>query len=57
MSQCPDRVQHEFINLDCSVVMIRMVTGLVTRLQDMLGMFILAVHGPEFNSVEVKNAS
>ena len=57
MSQCPDRVQHEFINLGYSVVLIRMVTGLVTRLQDMLGMFILALHGPEFNSVEVNNAS
>jgi len=57
MSQCPDRVQHEFINLGYSVVLIRMVTGLVTRLQLMPGMFILAVHESEFNSVEVKNAS
>ena len=57
MSQCPDRVLHEFINLGYSVVLIRMVTGLVMGLQHTPGMFILAVHESEFNSVEVKNAS
>ena len=57
MSQCPDRVQHEFINYGYSVVLIRIITGLVTGLQHTPGMFILAVHESEFNSVEVKNAA
>ncbi|GEM_PF-1970592 len=57
MSQCSYWIQQEFINSGRSVVLIRMVTGLVTGLQHMPGMFILAVHESEFNSVEVNNAS
>jgi hypothetical protein len=57
MSQCSYWIQQEFINSGRSVVLIRMVTCLTTTLQHMPGMFILAVHESEFNSVEVNNAS